>query len=101
MKFAVVAHQLTETNVALAARGWRGARSYLLPPRNALLRLAAGDVALNRLDVTCRLVRFAGGLGLARDGMRGVRELPELARQQISGLLADVHGVVADSLQCS
>ena len=52
MKFVVVAHQLTETNVALAARGWRGARSYLLPPRNALLRLGAGDVALNRLDVT-------------------------------------------------
>jgi RimK family alpha-L-glutamate ligase len=52
MKFAVVAHQLTETNVALAARGWRGARSYLLPPRYALLQLAAGDVALNRLDVT-------------------------------------------------
>jgi len=32
MKFALVAHQLTETNVALAARGWPGARSHLQPP---------------------------------------------------------------------
>jgi RimK family alpha-L-glutamate ligase len=52
MQFAVIAHQLTETNVALAARGWPGARSDLLPPRKALLRLGPGDVALNRLDVS-------------------------------------------------
>jgi tetrahydromethanopterin:alpha-L-glutamate ligase len=52
MKFAVVAHQLTETNVALAARGWPGARTHLLPPRRALLALGAGDIALNRLDVS-------------------------------------------------
>jgi gamma-F420-2:alpha-L-glutamate ligase len=52
MKFAVVAHQLTETNVALAARGWPGARSHLLPPRKVLLELNAGDIALNRLDVS-------------------------------------------------
>jgi glutathione synthase/RimK-type ligase-like ATP-grasp enzyme len=52
MKFAVIAHQLSETNVALAARGWPGARSHLLPPRRALLELGAGDIALNRLDVS-------------------------------------------------
>jgi RimK family alpha-L-glutamate ligase len=52
MQFAVIAHQLTETNVALAARGWPGARSHLLPPRKALLQLGAGDIALNRLDVS-------------------------------------------------
>jgi RimK family alpha-L-glutamate ligase len=52
MEFAVVAHQLTETNVRLAALGWRGARSQLIDPRQALLRLNPGDVALNRLDVS-------------------------------------------------
>jgi RimK family alpha-L-glutamate ligase len=52
MQFAVIAHQLTETNVALAARGWPGAKSHLLPPRKALLQLGAGDIALNRLDVS-------------------------------------------------
>lgn len=51
MEFAVVAHRLTETNSALVTRGWRGARSSLLTPRQALLRLGGGDVALNRLDV--------------------------------------------------
>jgi RimK family alpha-L-glutamate ligase len=52
MKFAVIAHFATETNVALAARGWPGARSHLIPPRRALLELGPGDVALNRLDVS-------------------------------------------------
>jgi [lysine-biosynthesis-protein LysW]---L-2-aminoadipate ligase len=55
MEFAVIAHQLTETNVALAARGWPGARTHLLPPRRALLELGAGDIALNRLDVSREL----------------------------------------------
>lgn len=55
MKFAVIAHQLTETNVALAARGWPGARTHLLQPRRALLELGAGDIALNRLDVSRNL----------------------------------------------
>ncbi len=55
MEFAVVAHRQTETNRALATRGWHGARSHLLTPRQALLRLGAGDVALNRLDVSTDL----------------------------------------------
>jgi RimK family alpha-L-glutamate ligase len=52
VKFAVIAHQLSETNVALARRGWQGASSYLFSPRDALLNLGPGDVALNRLDVS-------------------------------------------------
>jgi len=52
VKFAVIAHQVTETNLALARLGWRGASSYLLSPRDALLKLGPGDVALNRLDVS-------------------------------------------------
>lgn len=55
MEFAVVAHRPTETNDALATRGWDGARSALLTPRQALLRLGGGDVALNRLDVSTDL----------------------------------------------
>jgi RimK family alpha-L-glutamate ligase len=52
MKFAVVAHQVSETNLALARGGWQGASSELLSPRDALLNLGPGDVALNRLDVS-------------------------------------------------
>jgi hypothetical protein len=52
VEFAVVAHRVTETNFALTRPGWRGARSRLLSPRDALLALGPGDVALNRLDVT-------------------------------------------------
>jgi RimK family alpha-L-glutamate ligase len=52
VKFAVIAHQRSETNLALARRGWRGASSYLLSPREALLNLGPGDIALNRLDVS-------------------------------------------------
>jgi RimK family alpha-L-glutamate ligase len=55
VKFAVVAHQLSETNLALADRGWQGASSYLFSPREALLNLGLGDIALNRLDVSPNL----------------------------------------------
>jgi tetrahydromethanopterin:alpha-L-glutamate ligase len=59
---AVIAHQLSETNLALAARGWRGAESHLFAPRDALLNLRAGDVALNRLDVSDQLDGVEEGL---------------------------------------
>jgi RimK family alpha-L-glutamate ligase len=62
MQFAVVAHRLTETNVALAARGWPGARTHLVSPRRALLELGAGDVALNRLDVSDQLDSVEEGI---------------------------------------
>jgi RimK family alpha-L-glutamate ligase len=62
MEFAVVAHQLTETNVRLAALGWNGARSQLIEPRRALLRLTPGDVALNRLDVSPQLDGVEDGI---------------------------------------
>lgn len=62
MEFAVVAHRVTETNFALTRRGWKGARSRLLSPRDALLGLGPGDVALNRLDVTEGLDGVEDGL---------------------------------------
>ena len=52
MRFAVIAHKVSETNMGLASRGWQGARPHLLAPRDALLALGRGDVALNRLDVS-------------------------------------------------
>ena len=62
MRFAVVAHQLTDTNIALAARGWLGAQSDLFAPRDALTNLGEGDVVLNRLDVTQQLDGVEEGL---------------------------------------
>jgi RimK family alpha-L-glutamate ligase len=72
MRFAVVAHRSSETNLALvhAARSL-GFQAQLLEPREALLALGPGDVALARLDV--------------REGLDGIESgTPELER------LADV-----------
>jgi RimK family alpha-L-glutamate ligase len=62
MQFAVVAHQATETNVALAACGWPEAHSQLVSPRDALLRLGRGDIALNRLDISAELDGVEDGI---------------------------------------
>jgi glutathione synthase/RimK-type ligase-like ATP-grasp enzyme len=47
VRFAVVGHRRSDTNLALARAG----SGVFLAPREALLRLAAGDVALARLEV--------------------------------------------------
>lgn len=74
MEFAVLAHQLTETNLALAARGWTGAQSHLFAPREALLKLGAGDLALNRLDVSPHLDGVEEGLWIVNQlEAQGVR----------------------------
>jgi RimK family alpha-L-glutamate ligase len=76
MEFAVVAHQLTETNVRLAGLGWSGARSQLIAPRQALLRLEPGDVALNRLDVSADLDGVEDGIwSVTQLEAQGVRVL--------------------------
>jgi hypothetical protein len=76
MEFAVIAHRLTETNHALATRGWQGVRSHLLTPREALLRLRSGDVALNRLDVSTDLDGVEEGIwGITQLEAQGVRVL--------------------------
>jgi RimK family alpha-L-glutamate ligase len=62
MRFALVAHQLSETNVELVSRGWPGADSLLLDPQSALRRLGRGDVALNRLDILPTLNGVEDGL---------------------------------------
>ena len=74
MQFAVIAHQATETNDALAGCGWRGARSQLLTPRQALLRLGRGDIALNRLDVSADLDGVEDGIWIVNQlEAQGVR----------------------------
>lgn len=74
MHFAVVAHQRSDTNLALAARGWRGATSNLFAPREALLHLGSGDVALNRLDVSTQLDGVEDGLWIVNQlEAQGVR----------------------------
>src|SRR3954454_10892163 len=62
MRFAVVAHSSGPTNLALAAGGWNGVTGELLTPREALLTLGRGDVALARLDVRTSLDGVEDGL---------------------------------------
>ena len=62
MRFAVVAHSASPTNLGLAARGWDGLRGELLTPREALLTLGRDDVALARLDVRHTLEGVEDGL---------------------------------------
>jgi RimK family alpha-L-glutamate ligase len=52
VRFAVVAHRRSETNLFLAgAAESLGLPAFVLPPRDALRILEPGDVALGRLDV--------------------------------------------------
>jgi RimK family alpha-L-glutamate ligase len=51
MRVAIVAHGSSPTNLALARRGWGGAPVEVMSPRQALLTLGRGDLALARLDV--------------------------------------------------
>jgi len=64
MKFAVVAHGLSPTNVALAtAAAARGFDASVVEPRRALALLEPGDVALARLDVRKGLDGIERGTG--------------------------------------
>jgi RimK family alpha-L-glutamate ligase len=76
MRFAVVAHTAGPTNLALAAGGWNGVPGELLSPREALLTLGRGDVALARLDVRKSLDGVEDGLwALERLAEAGIRVL--------------------------
>jgi RimK family alpha-L-glutamate ligase len=76
MRFAVIAHSPSPTNLALAAAGWNGVPGELLAPREALLTLGRGDVALARLDVRESLDGVEDGLwALERLEQAGVRVL--------------------------
>jgi RimK family alpha-L-glutamate ligase len=76
MRFAVVAHTSSPTNLALAAGGWSGVPGEVLAPREALLTLGRGDVALARLDVRHSLDGVEDGLwALERLEEAGVRVL--------------------------
>jgi [lysine-biosynthesis-protein LysW]--L-2-aminoadipate ligase len=77
MRFAVVAHQRTDTNEALvAAAEASGVAASVLAPRDALRILEAGDVALGRLDVREGLDGMeTGSIQLERMAAAGVEVL--------------------------
>ena len=87
MKFIVLAHNRSETNLALAAAAVSlGVEGEVLPPRAALRHLGPSDVALGRLDV--------------REGLDGIEsgsnELERLTRAGVhvlnpAGALAAAH----------
>jgi|SRR5919201_983370 RimK family alpha-L-glutamate ligase len=62
MRFAIVSHSPSLTNLALAGLGWNGVPGELLSPREALLTLEVGDVALTRLDIREQLDGVEDGL---------------------------------------
>lgn len=62
MRFAIVTHRTNATNLALAAQGWNGVSAEPMSPREALLTLGRGDVALARLDVRDELDGVEEGL---------------------------------------
>ena len=74
MRFVVLAHSRSETNVALAAAAAAvGVAGDVLSPRDALRLLGPGDVALGRLDV--------------REGLDGIESgSPELERLVCAGV---------------
>jgi RimK family alpha-L-glutamate ligase len=76
MRAAIVTHRPSATNLALAACGWDGVPVELLSPREALLTLGPGDIALGRLDVSSGLDGVEDGLwALERLAESGVRVL--------------------------
>ncbi len=98
--FGVIAHRASETNLGLAAAGWRGAPGKLLTPREALLRLQAGDVALNRLDVSPDLDGVEEGIWmvtqLEAQGVRVLNRPPALLASHdklLTGRLLTTAGV--------
>lgn len=76
MRFGVVAHRLSRTNLGLADQLLPGVETSLLTPRHALLELRPGDIALARLDVREEL-----------DGVEdGLAELDHLSRLGVTVL---------------
>jgi [lysine-biosynthesis-protein LysW]--L-2-aminoadipate ligase len=77
MRFAVVAHQSSQTNERLAAAAAElGFDATVLPPREALRILEPGDLALGRLDVRQKCDGIESGTAeLERLGASGVELL--------------------------
>src|SRR4026208_2402487 len=70
------ARRPSPTSQALAARTWNGTPIEVLSPRDALLRLEAGDIALVRLDIREDLGGIEEGLSaVERLVDQGVRVL--------------------------
>jgi RimK family alpha-L-glutamate ligase len=70
MRVALIAHRPSPTSLALAARTWSGTPIEVLSPRDALLRLERGDIALVRLDIR-------EDLGGIEDGLSAVERVAD------------------------
>jgi RimK family alpha-L-glutamate ligase len=78
MRVALISSRPSPTTRALSARRWRGAPIGVLAPREALLTLEQGDVALVRLDIREDLAGIEDGLtAIERLPAAGVRVLNE------------------------
>jgi [lysine-biosynthesis-protein LysW]--L-2-aminoadipate ligase len=76
MRVAIVSHRPSATNLGLVAQGWNGIAAELMSPREALLTLGHGDLALGRLDVRDEVDGVEEGLwALDRLAEGGVRVL--------------------------
>jgi RimK family alpha-L-glutamate ligase len=62
MRLAIVAQRSTETNIGLVLQPWAKRTAVLMTPREALMRLRPGDLALGRLDVRASVDGIEDGL---------------------------------------
>jgi RimK family alpha-L-glutamate ligase len=93
VRFAIVAHRQSETNLALASACADTVAASILKPRKALLSLERGDVALGRLDVRDTLDGIEEGVQeFERLGLAGVTVLnPPRALVAAHDKLATTH----------
>jgi [lysine-biosynthesis-protein LysW]--L-2-aminoadipate ligase len=64
MRFGIVAHRASETNLGLAASAPPGCRAFVLDPNSAFRELEPGEAALGRLDVLDTVDGIEPGLAL-------------------------------------
>ena len=64
VRFGIVAHRASETNLGLAASAPPGCRAFVLDPNSAFRELEPGEAALGRLDVLDTVDGIESGLAL-------------------------------------
>src|SRR6478672_10364050 len=90
MRVALVSASPSPTSRALATQQWRDTAIEVLSPRDALLALDEGDVALVRLDIRGDLTGIEEGLpAVERLRAAGVRVLNEVGAPTLARQAAD------------